>query len=375
MNLESLPTPCLVLDQDKMDANIARMKTRVAALGASFRPHLKTGKCIEVARRMMSSDAGPATVSTLKEAEQFFAAGVTDLLYAVGIAPAKLDQVAELRTRGCELKIILDNVEAARALSAFCSERGIEIPVLIEIDSDGHRSGIEPESPLLLEVAAALTGGARLLGVMTHAGGSYDQRSVEAIRRAAEVERLAVVRAAERLRAAGHEASVVSVGSTPTATFADTLSGVTEVRTGVFVFQDLVMAGLGVCRVEDLALSLLVTVIGHQKERNWVITDGGWMASSRDRGTAAQPVDQGYGLVCDLDGVAMQDFIVFGANQEHGIVARRDGGPIDWARFPIGARLRILPNHACATAAQHSHYHVVAGTRDVCATWQRFGGW
>lgn len=135
------------------------------------------------------------------------------------------------------------------------------------------------------------------------------------------------------------------------------------------------MAGLEVCALEDIAMSLLVTVIGHQAERNWVITDGGWMAISRDRGTAAQPVDQGYGVVCDFDGTPQPEFIVSGANQEHGIVARRDGGPIDFSRFPIGARLRVLPNHACAMAAQHGEYHVVEGSPEVRATWQRFGGW
>lgn len=375
MNLQSLATPCLVLDQGKMQANIARMHARLAELGVAFRPHLKTAKCPEVARQMMTSPQGPATVSTLREAEQFFAAGVTDLLYAVGIAPAKLDQVASLRARGCDLKIILDHVDAARAVSEYCGQHGIEIPVLVEIDSDGHRSGIRPGSPALLEVAAALTNGARLLGVMTHAGGSYECRSIPAIRAAAIAERDAVVSCAQALRAAGHAVEIVSVGSTPTATFAQDLTGVTEVRTGVFVFQDLVMAGLEVCALEDIAMSLLVTVIGHQAERNWVITDGGWMAISRDRGTAAQPVDQGYGVVCDFDGTPQPEFIVSGANQEHGIVARRDGGPIDFSRFPIGARLRVLPNHACAMAAQHGEYHVVEGSPEVRATWQRFGGW
>jgi D-serine deaminase-like pyridoxal phosphate-dependent protein len=293
----------------------------------------------------------------------------------VAIAPAKLAQVADLRARGCELAITLDSVEAAQAVARVPPGRGGAIPVLIEIDSDGHRSGVAPEAPELLAVAAALAPGGRVAGVMTHAGGSYDSRDTAAIVAMAEQERAAVVRAAERLRAAGHDAATVSVGSTPTASFATALPGVTEVRAGVFVFQDLVMAGLGVCTPQQIALSLLVTVIGHQKSRHWVITDGGWMASSRDRGTAAQAVDQGYGLVCDAAGRVMDEFIVSGANQEHGIVSRRDGGPIDWARFAIGTRLRVLPNHACATAAQHDAYHVVRGGDEVLARWPRFGGW
>jgi len=375
MKIDELPTPCLVLDDALMTRNIERMRTRLRALGVGFRPHLKTCKSVEVARRLMDAPGGPATVSTLREAEQFFAAGVTDILYAVAIAPAKLAQVADLRARGCELAITLDSVEAAQAVARVPPGRGGAIPVLIEIDSDGHRSGVAPEAPELLAVAAALAPGGRVAGVMTHAGGSYDSRDTAAIVAMAEQERAAVVRAAERLRAAGHDAATVSVGSTPTASFATALPGVTEVRAGVFVFQDLVMAGLGVCTPQQIALSLLVTVIGHQKSRHWVITDGGWMASSRDRGTAAQAVDQGYGLVCDAAGRVMDEFIVSGANQEHGIVSRRDGGPIDWARFAIGTRLRVLPNHACATAAQHDAYHVVRGGDEVLARWPRFGGW
>ena len=99
------------------------------------------------------------------------------------------------------------------------------------------------------------------------------------------------------------------------------------------------------------------------------------MAVSRDRGTAAQPVDQGYGLVMDLDGRLVAGLVMTGANQEHGILSRRDGQPIDWARFGVGARLRILPNHACATAAQHAEYFVVDGSAHVTARWPRFSGW
>jgi len=375
VRLDDLSTPALVVDQDRMARNIDRMRRRLAALGVGFRPHVKTAKSIEICRRLTPTPRGPITVSTLKEAEQFFAHGVTDVLYAVGIEPGKLPHVADLRARGCDLMVILDSVEAASDVSAFCAARRSDIPVLVEIDSDGHRGGVKPDSDALLDVAAALRSGARCRGVMTHAGASYDCRSTDAIAAMAEQERAVVVRAAERLRAAGHDATIVSVGSTPTATFARHLSGVTEVRAGVFVFQDLVMAGLGVCAVDDIALSVLVSVIGHQREKGWIVTDGGWMAVSRDRGTAGQAVDQGYGLVRDADGRLLESFVMHGANQEHGLISRRDGGPIDWSAFRIGRRLRILPNHACATAAQHAGYFVVEGSREVVARWERFGGW
>jgi D-serine deaminase-like pyridoxal phosphate-dependent protein len=209
---------------------------------------------------------------------------------------------------------------------------------------------------------------------MTHAGSSYDCKTVDAIAAMAEQERAGAVRAAERLRAAGVPCPVVSVGSTPTALFAEQLAGVTEVRAGVFVFFDLVMAGLEVCRTEDIALSVLATVIGHQREKGWTLLDAGWMAMSRDRGTANQRVDQGYGLVCDLDGRPLEDFILVGANQEHGIMARRSGA-LGAPLPPLGTQVRILPNHACSTAAQFRQYEVLGPERSVTATWPRFSGW
>jgi D-serine deaminase-like pyridoxal phosphate-dependent protein len=375
MTLDDLPTPALVLDEGRMTRNIDRMRQKLNALGVGFRPHVKTCKSIEVARRMMTAPHGPITVSTLKETEQFFAQGVTDILYAVGIAPGKLPHVAGLRGRGCDLAVILDSAPAADALSAFCRTHRCEIPALIEVDADNHRGGVKPESPDLLTIARALTGGATLRGVMTHAGASYGCRSVQAIMAMAGQERAAVVAAAGRLREAGLPAPVVSVGSTPTATFASDLAGVTEVRAGVFVFQDLVMAGLGVCAIEDIALSVLVSVIGHQRERGWILTDGGGMSMSRDRGTCSQPVDQGYGLVLDGEGRLLDGLVMTDASQEHGIVSSRDGAAVDWPALAIGTRLRVLPNHACATAAQHAEYFVVDGSRDVTACWPRFSGW
>ena len=249
-SLEALETPCLVLDADRMDRNVSRLRSRLDGLGVSLRPHLKTAKSIEVARRFMSSPEGPATVSTLKEAEQFAAAGVRDMIYAVGIAPAKLARVAELRAKGVDLVVILDTVEQAQAVAEASRNAGMRIPAMIEIDCDGHRSGVVPSNHAqLLEIGQVLAAGAELRGVLTHAGDSYKGGGVEAQQRYAEAERLAVVEAAQFLRSAGLPCPVVSVGSTPTAHHAKDLAGVTEVRAGVFVFFDLVMAGIGICQV------------------------------------------------------------------------------------------------------------------------------
>ena len=192
----------------------------------------------------------------------------------------------------------------------------------------------------------------------------------------AEQERRAAVSCADAIRASGLPCPVVSVGSTPTAHFARSLEGVTEVRAGVYVFFDLVMAGLGVCQADDIAASVLTTVIGHQAEKGWILVDAGWMAMSRDRGTAKQPVDQLYGLVCDAQGrpyprpAAGRDQPGAGHHQ----AARRQRR--DLAGSAVGHKLRILPNHACATCAQHEAYEVVRGASpEVVAHWERFRGW
>ena len=98
-------------------------------------------------------------------------------------------------------------------------------------------------------------------------------------------------------------------------------------------------------------------------------------ATNPTSGTASQDVDQGYGLVCDATGELIDDLLVSETNQEHGIVFRRSGQPIDWRRYPIGATLRVLPNHACATAAMHDHYVVIDERAEAVAEWPRFSGW
>jgi D-serine deaminase-like pyridoxal phosphate-dependent protein len=124
-------------------------------------------------------------------------------------------------------------------------------------------------------------------------------------------------------------------------------------------------------------LSVLTAVIGHQPEKGWALVDAGWMAMSRDRGTQTQRRDYGYGQVCDLDGRPIDGLTMCGANQEHGIVAFREGlqdGADIVGRLPLGTLLRILPNHACATAAQFAGYRVLQPSGDLLE-WPRFGGW
>ncbi|WP_028914224.1 DSD1 family PLP-dependent enzyme [Pseudorhodobacter ferrugineus] len=366
---DRLSTPALLLDDAKMMRNIERLAARAQKLGVTLRPHLKTAKSVEVARRLNKGMAGAITVSTLAEAEAFHAAGFLDILYAVGIAPQKLARVQALRAKGCDLVVILDNVEQAQAVA----QAGV--PAMIEIDCDGHRGGRQPDEAALIDIGRILHAQGCLRGVMTHAGESYTVRGKAAHAAFAEQERSATVRAADALRGAGLPCPIVSVGSTPTAHSARDLSGVTELRAGVYMFFDLVMAGIDVCRLEDIALTVLTSVIGHQKDKGWIMIDAGWMAMSRDRGTATQDVDHGYGLVCDADGRILPDLIISGANQEHGILSLRPGAKGALPDLPVGTLLRILPNHACATAAQYDRYTVLSPDGGPLQTWQRFGGW
>lgn len=377
MNLLQLDTPGLILDKKKMKENISNLHSHLRDLKVNLRPHGKTAKNINIIRMALEGQQGGIAVSTLKEAEYFHSHGVMDMVYAVGISPVKLDRIAGLMKKGATISIILDSVEQVKFVAAKARQHGLIIPVLIELDCDGHRSGVTLGDSLLLDIGYLLNSesGVTLSGVLTHAGESYQCKSVEDIRVLAAVERDTAVKSAEKLRQNGLPCPIVSVGSTPTATFAEDLAGITEIRAGVFVFYDLVMSGLGVCKMEDIAVSVLTSIIGHQKRKGWVITDAGWMALSRDRGTAGQNVDQGYGLVCNVLGEPIGDLIVSSTNQEHGIISSRGGKGIDCGQFEVGSLIRILPNHACATAAMHDRYYVTDGSTEIIDVWHRINGW
>ena len=365
--LADLPTPCLVLDRSILARNLAAMAAALARHGVPLRPHMKTAKSVDVARMALAGQPGGITVSTLAEAEYFAGHGITDILYAVGITPAKLDRVAVLRRAGADVLVITDDPGAAAAIAAHPANLG----ALIEVDSGEHRGGGAPNGPHLLEVAARL--GPALRGVMTHGGHSYAGRSTADMEAVAEQERAAAVGAAERLRAAGHAAAIVSVGSSPTALHARHLQGVTEVRAGVYMLGDLFQASIGTHAMEDIALTVLAAVIGLRPAEHRLLVDAGGLALSKDRST--QPTtDLGFGLVLDALGrPAYGRSVVAQAYQEHGVVALDPALPFPDLR--VGDLVRIAPNHVCMTAAAHDRYWVVDGSDLVVAEWPRANGW
>ncbi|MFQ6017697.1 MAG: alanine racemase [Kiloniellaceae bacterium] len=377
MKLSDLDTPALVLDRRRLEANIARMSERAKRHGVDLRPHLKTAKSADVAPLATAGHSGGITVSTLKEAAYFAERGFRDIVYAVGIALAKLDRVAALQAAGARLAILADNLEVARGIGARAAALGAAFEVLVELDTGNRRAGLLPDSEALIEIGRALDGaqGVTLAGVLTHAGQSYECRSVAQVEAVAEAERAGAVRAAARLRAAGLPCPVVSVGSTPTAVHAGKLDGVTEIRPGVYMFGDVFQAQIESCAMADIAVSVLTTVTGHHPARGEMVIDAGGLALSKDRSTAAGPHDVGYGLAVDSAcGESLPELHVVRVFQEHGIVAAAEGA-VPFEALPVGSRLRILPNHACMTAAAYDAYHVVDGGDEVVAVWPRVNGW
>jgi D-serine deaminase-like pyridoxal phosphate-dependent protein len=344
------------------------MSDTVHRNGAALRPHLKTAKSAEIARMATAGEAGGITVSTLAEAEYFALRGFRDILIAASLAPDKLDRAGALVNRGVAVTVITDDAGAARTIASH----PVPFRVLIEIDSGDRRAGVLPSSGSVVEIGRLL--GEKLAGVMTHAGHSYECRTVECVKAVAADERAAVLTAAGSLRDAGLSCDVVSVGSTPTMTHAEDLDGVTEARPGVYMFQDLMQAEIGSCTKADIALTVLASVIGTNAAERRVLIDAGALAISKDRSTQATPHDFGYGEVVDLDGnSAFGNCIVARVYQEHGVCMSEDPSFMDG--FSIGTKIRVRPNHACITAAAHDRYFVIDGSRDVVAEWDRVNGW
>jgi D-serine deaminase-like pyridoxal phosphate-dependent protein len=373
MDLQTIKTPSLVLDAERVRHNAERMAVRVRSFGATLRPHVKTHKCVEVAR--MQTAGGPAriTVSTLAEARAFAAHNFADITYAVPVEPGKFDEASELARRCERFSLITDDASVPPALDDAARRAGITLDLFLKVDCGYHRCGVEPDAPEALEIPR-LIGDARHLrfaGILTHAGHSYHARSHEELFSIARHERDVVKEFASRLRADGIEVPTVSVGSTPTITHVDHLEGVDEARPGNYVFFDAFQATLGSCGFEDCALTVLTSVVHRDRARRKIVLDAGAIALSKDRGPVELDSSCGYGRVQDLEGNDL-GLRVGSLSQEHGEVVVEDAQLLE--RLRVGFRVRVLANHSCLTAAQHTHYNVVEGGR-VVDRWEIHQGW
>lgn len=379
-SLHTLSTPCLLLDQVALNRNLDRMSQRALDAGVDLRPHCKTAKCLEVARRATAKHSGAIAVATMKEAEYFAAGGFRDILYTVNLEPSKLPRIAALQRAGVRMSAVLDSVAAVQLLRGAQDALARPLDIFLELDSGAHRTGFLPGDQAIVEAARLLQDAPKLAlrGTLAFGGRGYLADAIADTMAAAEAERAAAVSAAEAIRASGLPCPVVSVGSTPTRTFGERLDGVTEIRPGVYVFMDLMQVKLQVCDYPDIAVTVLARVIAHNRRENRIYIDAGALALSNDPGIRppAGPYAP-YGLLRDpATGGPIPGLGVFNVNQEHGFVTCADpGAPFPFDEFPLGALVRVLPNHVCHTVGSHDRYQVIDATGAITDQWDRVTGW
>ena len=360
--LHDLPTPALLLDLDRLEANLARMAARGRSLGVALRPHAKTHKSVEVATRQRAHGIAGLTVSTLYEAATFADHGFDDITWAFPLILGRIPEAAALARR-ITLRLVVDSRAAVDALE----QSGHRFHVLLKVDSGYHRAGVDPQSAGALELARRLSQSQTLAfdGILSHSGNSYHSRSGAEAADLTEEDCRVMAGFAKRLRDDGIALPIVSVGSTPSLMAARRLDGATEARPGNYVFFDYTQTVIGSCAVTDCALTVLASVVSAQPGTNHSVVDAGALALSKDPGPDDAPRHTMGEIVEDYRaGTLRADVRVVGLSQEHGIVSQP---------LPVGSRIRILPNHACLTAAHWDEYHVVRGD-EVVDRWKIWRG-
>jgi len=327
-SLESLVTPALVVDVAVLDRNLAAMAQHAAAGGVALRPHAKTHKCLQVAARQLSLGAAGLSVATVGEAEVLADGGIDDLFIAYPVW-ADAGRAGRLRAL-CErvrLTVGVDSPAGAAALGRAVAGAGSPPEVLVEVDCGQHRSGVGPGA--VAGVArVADDAGLRVTGVFSFPGHAYRPGAPPG---AAADEARALGEAASVLTDAGFEPAVRSGGSTPTARH--TGAGVTELRPGVYAFNDAQQVWLGTCGIDDVALCALATVVSAPAPDR-VILDAGSKILGADHPDWAP----GHGIVPALNGA-----LVTSLSEHHAVVPLPDG-----ARRPeVGERLTVVPTHVC----------------------------
>jgi len=369
MRIGELSTPSALVDLDKVEHNTRWMSERAHALGVRLRPHVKTHKCLEAARLQVDGHFGGITVSTLAEARYFAEGGFEDITWAFPLPVGRVGEALDFSQTLERFAVVVDHLDTLDALEEGAGRRCASIRVFLKFDCGYGRAGVRSGDPVALELARRMSDSRWMdfRGILAHAGHSYDCRSPEAILRIAEQERNSTVSFAEELRDSGVTVDEVSVGSTPTMRLVEDLEGVTEIRPGNYVFFDLFQSLIGSCEPEEVAFSVLGSVVGRYPERGSIVLDTGALALSKDVGTG----ESSFGLLTHPQtGQPWAEGRLVGLSQEHGKVIWEGRGGMP----KIGERVRILPNHSCLSAALHPVYHVVRGM-DVVDTWRPCRGW
>lgn len=377
--LDDLSTPALLVDEARLIANIERMRVAVETAGVRMRPHAKTHKCAEIARRQVEAGAVGLTVATVAEAEAFAEVGVTDLVIATPVAGApKLTRLHALIQNDVRLAVTVDTEAGARHLAQFFASRGASCEVFVEVDTGHHRNGIPWDAPRGADLVHAIASLPRLhvRGLLTHGGHAYagpeaGETPEAARRRAMETERDRLLTFASRLKEASlltPETAVLSLGSTPTASVFENAEKdgfrITEIRPGNAVFHDMQQVALGSATPNDCALTVLARVISKRR------SDGGTERVIVDAGKKILTTDMGYGveghgrILYSADKRTLHPHArVANLSEEHGWVDTPGG-----ATFDVSDLVQIIPNHACVAVATQPTLHLVRGD-EVVETW------
>lgn len=330
-----LDTPCLVIDLDVMERNIAEMAAVAEACGVRLRPHTKSHKSPEIAEMQVAAGSSGITCAKLGEAFVMADAGIDDILVAYPIVgETKLRRLRELVERA-HVRTSLDSAEVARGVGRIGTELGRAMPILVEVDTGLHRMGRPPGAPsaeLVAEISRVR--GVEVIGLLAHAGHAYDARTPSDLDACAKREVADLLETAELCRRAGLEIREISVGATPTARAEASLGGVTELRPGTYVFNDVQMMRAGVATEDTCAARVLATVVARPTGDRFVVDAGSKSLTSDGASDGPFP---GRGVVRGRPGLFL-DFLT----EEHGVGHVENGATVD-----IGDRLEIIPLHIC----------------------------
>jgi D-serine deaminase-like pyridoxal phosphate-dependent protein len=324
-------TPCLLIDLDTLAANIARMAALASRSGVRLRPHVKTHKSAHVARMQLEAGASGLCVATVGEAEVMRAAGIADILVAYNIVgDAKLARLLPLCADG-GMSLTADSLEVAEGYSRMAAAAGRTVPVLLEIDSGMHRTGIEPALAGQLGSKIASLPGLELTGILTHAGHAHDVFTHPEIEAVARQEAAAMQHARAELDRHGLAPRVVSAGSTITAPYLSAHDGITEIRPGTYVFNDLRTLEMYACTPDQIAATILATVVSAGPDR--IVLDAGNKTL-----TMTSTEQHGLGKIKNRP---RSRFVRL--SEEHGVAILAD----DEDGLRVRDRVQILPIHIC----------------------------
>jgi len=325
-------TPAVLVDLDIVEANIARMAGLARREKLSLRPHIKTHKSTSMAQRQLAAGAVGVCCATASEAEVMIAGGVADVLLAYPLAGRrKFERVAPLLS-STALTLVTDSKAVTAAYRELAQTIGRSIRVMIEIDSGMHRVGVDPRN--VADIAADIVSGneLELRGIMTHAGHSHDATDQLGIESVARQEAAIMGAAREELEGAGFDVPIVSAGSTITAPYLHATDGITEIRPGTYVYNDLRTMGTYACTPDALAAFALATVVSLEGDRVTIDAGSKTLTTSHD-------AIYGFGHLRDQPESRFTRL-----SEEHGVLAVPNGR----SRLAIGDRVQILPIHVCA---------------------------